>query len=121
MEFDFLVNCKVGSNLNLTCSDWTISRLFFRLTLIDNINAMRRSKNFILYLSDKNVQKIFYLCGLTHFLLKEVFVIIGVLTLTMKHMLAFSLSHIFTPRQHLYQSVNKYPSTNQKYLSLYSF
>ena len=33
VEFNILVNCKVGSNLNLTCSDWTISRLLFRLSV----------------------------------------------------------------------------------------
>ena len=46
--FNILVNCKVGSNLNLTCSDWNISRLLFRFTLIDNINAMRRFKIYYL-------------------------------------------------------------------------
>ena len=33
VELNILLNCKLGSNLNLTCSDWTISRLLFRLTV----------------------------------------------------------------------------------------
>ena len=99
--------CKVGSNLNLTCSDWSISRLLFRLPvwLTPSMQCEDLKYN-ILYLSDKNVQKIFYLCGLRHFLLKEVLGIIGVLTLTMKHMLvgshslSHSFSHLYSQNQH---------------------
>ena len=35
VEFNILLNCKVGSNLNLTCSEWTISRLLFIGSLFD--------------------------------------------------------------------------------------
>ena len=104
-SFNILVNCKVGSNLNLTCS----FRLdHFKVTLEvhcfdwhHQTSMQWEDLKFKICVSDKNVQKIFYLCGFRHFLLKEVLGIIGVLTLTMKHMLvgSHSLSHSFS---HLY-------------------